>query len=54
MLKAFPADYHIPTLDIILKATEKIYKKVNINNIYLNLMDRFTEFAKNKSETELE
>lgn len=49
-LSVFPVDYHIPTLDLILAATEKIYKKVNINNIYLNMMKRFTEFGKNQAD----
>ena len=37
----------MPNLNIILESTKKIYRKVNINNIYLKVMERFSEYAKN-------
>ena len=42
-------EYHIPTLAKIMQATEKIYKKVNLNNIYLKILERFSDYAASKT-----
>ena len=47
-LNVFPVEYHLPNLSIILEYTEKLYWKVNLNNIYIKIMDWFSEYAKNQ------
>lgn len=41
-LNVFPVEYHLPNLKVILEYTEKLYRKVNLNNIYIKIMDRFS------------
>lgn len=52
LISAFPDDYHLETLSELLEATEKLGRKVNLNSIYLKLMERLALFAKNKEKEE--
>lgn len=47
LISAFPDDFHFETLHELLEATEKLSSRVDLNGIYLQLMQRFTTFAKN-------
>lgn len=51
VVHAFSDEFHLETLDILLKATEDLNPKVNLREIYIKLMERFAEFSKN-SEAE--
>lgn len=50
LVSAFPDDYHFATLQQLLEATEKLSSRVNLNALYLQLMERFTTFAKNNKD----
>ena len=50
LISAFPDQYHIATLEKLLGATEKLYKRVDLNNIYLKLMERFALYAENQEK----
>ena len=52
LISAFPDDYHFQTLNELLATTEKLTSRVNLNAIYLQLMMRFTTYAKNNSDPE--
>ena len=52
LISTFPDDYHLETLSELLEATEKLGRKVNLNSIYLKLMDRLAQYAKNKEKEE--
>jgi hypothetical protein len=52
LISAFPDDYHLETLSELLEATEKLGRKVNLNSIYLKLMERLAQYAKNKDKEE--
>ncbi len=45
-ISAFPDEYHIDTLPLLLEATEKLGKRVNIGSIYIKLMERVALYAK--------
>jgi vacuolar protein sorting-associated protein 35 len=51
VISTFPDDFHFKTLNQLLATTEKLSSRVNLNAIYLQLMQRFTTFAKNNSES---
>lgn len=52
VISTFPDDFHFKTLHQLLATTEKLSSRVNLNAIYLQLMERFTTYAKNNSGTE--
>lgn len=52
LISTFPDEYHIATLEKLLEATEKLYKRVDLNNIYLKLMERFAQYAENQENLE--
>ena len=51
VISTFPDDFHFKTLNQLLATTEKLSSRVNLNAIYLQLMQRFTIYAKNNSES---
>ena len=51
VISTFPDDFHFKTLHQLLATTEKLSSRVNLNAIYLQLMQRFTTFAKNNSDS---
>ena len=52
VISTFPNDFHFKTLNQLLATTEKLSSRVNLNAIYLQLMERFTIFAKNNTGSE--
>jgi vacuolar protein sorting-associated protein 35 len=51
VISTFPDDFHFKTLNQLLATTEKLSSRVNLNAIYLQLMQRFTTYAKNNCES---
>jgi len=49
-LSAFPVEFLLPSLPKLLNATEKLYRKVDLAAIYLRMLNRFADFAKEKKE----
>ena len=52
LLSAFEGEFHVETLQTILDATKRLNKRVNINTIYLKLMERFANFAESQQMEE--
>ena len=52
LLSAFAGSFHVDTLQTLLDATEKLNKRVNLNNIYLKLMERFSDYAESQDMEE--
>lgn len=47
IVHAFSDEFHLETLEILLRATEDLNPKVNLREIYIKLMERFADFSKN-------
>lgn len=41
VIHAFPDEFHLETLDILLRATEDLNPKVDLRQIYIKLMERY-------------
>lgn len=40
IVHAFPDEFHLSTLDLLLRATEDLNPKVDLRQIYIKLMER--------------
>ncbi|KAJ3390268.1 Vacuolar protein sorting-associated protein 35 [Lobulomyces angularis] len=45
IIQVFPDDFHLKTLDPFLSATAQLQRNVNIKQIVISLIDRFSNFA---------
>lgn len=54
LIHAFPDEFHLETLEMMLKATEDLSPKVALREIYIKIMDRLAEYAKRAENGEAE
>ncbi|KAJ3392123.1 Vacuolar protein sorting-associated protein 35 [Entophlyctis sp. JEL0112] len=50
VIQVFPDDFHLRGLDLFLSATSQLSRGVNIKNMVLSLVNRFTVFARRNRE----
>lgn len=54
LIHAFPDEFHLETLEMMLRATEDLNPKVALREIYIKIMDRLAEYAKRAENGEAE
>lgn len=50
IIQVFPDEFHINTLEVYLKSFIDLHEDVNIKNVLISLLDRFTKFLKEENE----
>ena len=45
VIQAFPDEYHLQTLELLLHTTSSLNVDVDIKNIFISLMEKLSKFA---------